>query len=89
MLICFLHSLKLQLVKNNYPDVQIVGRGTSIKISGEKSQVQEVKSIFEIFLAVLKSHRTEKEDGDEIDEGQKGGRIVEEREGKREHVPHY
>ena len=45
---------KLQLVKNNYPDVQIVGRGTSIKISGEKSQVQEVKSIFEIFLAVLK-----------------------------------
>jgi phosphate starvation-inducible PhoH-like protein len=46
---------KLQLVKNNYPDLQIVGRGTSIKIAGEKSQVQEVKSIFELFIAVLKS----------------------------------
>ena len=40
-------------------------------------------------LAVLNSHRTEKEDGDEIGEGEEGGRRVEEREGKRENVPHY
>ncbi len=44
---------KLKLIKNAYPDVNISQRGTQVKISGDKTQTQKVKSKLELMMRIL------------------------------------
>ncbi len=44
------------MVKNAYPEVQIVTRGEKIKITGEKRTTQKVKEKFETIIRVIKEN---------------------------------
>ncbi len=50
-------NAKIQLIKDKFPDLQIISRGTTLKISGDKSQAQEAKAIFELLINIVKSKR--------------------------------
>lgn len=46
----------LQLVRDAIPEVTITGRGSNIKISGEKKYAQKAKSRLEMMVRLLKEH---------------------------------
>ncbi len=50
-------NTKLQLLKDHFPELQIISRGTSVKINGEKALAQKAKAILELFIEVVKSKR--------------------------------
>ncbi len=51
------NNLKLNLLRQAYPDVQITSRGNILKLTGEKKDTQEVKSRFEMMVRYLKEHQ--------------------------------
>lgn len=48
---------KINVLKEAYPEVQINSRGNTIKITGTKSQAQEVKDKFELMVKTLKEFK--------------------------------
>ncbi len=48
---------KLNIVKKAFPDVVFTSRGSSLKIVGDKSQTQKVKSKIELMVRLLKDKR--------------------------------
>ena len=51
------NNVKLNLLKNAFPDVQFVSRGNSLKITGDKKESQQAKSRFELMVRMLKEHK--------------------------------
>ncbi|HKK77463.1 MAG TPA: PhoH family protein [Saprospiraceae bacterium] len=50
------NNVKLNLLRDAFPDVVITSRGQSLKISGEKKQAQKAKAKFEMMVRLLKEH---------------------------------
>lgn len=50
-------NVKLNLLKQAFPEVTITSRGNNLKISGEKKYTQKAKSKFEIMVRILKEHK--------------------------------
>ncbi len=50
-------NVKLNLIRQAFPEVTITSRGNNIKISGEKKNTQRVKDKFEMMVRMLKSHQ--------------------------------
>lgn len=48
--------MKLNLVKQAFPDIVITTRGNMVKIRGDKSQTQDVKRKMEAILAAVRDH---------------------------------
>jgi phosphate starvation-inducible PhoH-like protein len=51
------NNVKLNLLREAFPDVVITSRGQSLKISGEKKQAQKAKAKFELMVRLLKEHK--------------------------------
>ena len=51
------HNAKLNLVRDAYPDVKINSRGYSLKLSGDKKEVQRAKHSLELMVKVLKEYK--------------------------------
>ena len=50
------NNSKLNLIKNAFPDVQIVTRGDQIKITGDKKSTQKAKEKLETILRIVKEN---------------------------------
>ena len=50
-------NVKLNLLKQAFPEVTITSRGNNLKISGEKKYTQKAKNKFEIMVRILKEHK--------------------------------
>ena len=50
-------NVKLNLIRQAFPDVTITSRGNNIKITGEKKNTQRVKDKFEMMVRMLKEHQ--------------------------------
>jgi len=50
-------NVKLNLIRQAFPDVTITSRGNNIKLSGEKKNTQRVKDKFEMMVRMLKEHQ--------------------------------
>ena len=50
-------NVKLNLIRQAFPDVTITSRGSNIKLSGEKKNTQRVKDKFEMMVRMLKAHQ--------------------------------
>lgn len=48
------HNVKINLLREAYPDVSLSSRGNTIRISGEKPRTQEVKERLETMLRILR-----------------------------------
>ena len=51
------NNSKLNFIKTKYPDLQIISRGNSLKITGDKKQTQELKAKVEVLVRYLKEHK--------------------------------
>lgn len=51
------NNAKLNLLKRHFPEVQIVSRGSKLKLTGDKKDTQNAKSKFELMVRLLKEHR--------------------------------
>ena len=51
------NNSKLNFIKSKYPDLQIISRGNSLKITGDKKQTQELKAKVEVLVRYLKEHK--------------------------------
>ncbi len=49
-------NAKLNLIKNAFPEVTILSRGSQIKITGEKKLAQKVKSKFEALIKIIREN---------------------------------
>lgn len=49
--------MKLKLLRDAYPEVNITSRGSNIKLSGEKKFTQKAKSQIEMMVRLLKEHQ--------------------------------
>ncbi len=47
-------NVKLNLIRQAFPDVTITSRGNNVKISGEKKHTQKVKAKFELMVRMLR-----------------------------------
>lgn len=50
------NNVKLNLLRQAFPDITITSRGNSVKLSGEKKLTQKAKSKFEMMVRLLKEH---------------------------------
>lgn len=50
-------NVKLNLIRQAFPEVTITSRGNNIKLSGEKKNTQRVKDKFEMMVRMLKAHQ--------------------------------
>jgi phosphate starvation-inducible PhoH-like protein len=50
------NNVKLNLLREAYPDVTITSRGEKVRLSGEKGDTQKVKSKFELMVRLLREH---------------------------------
>lgn len=50
------NNAKIKILQSSYPNVKINTRGTQIKITGEKSEAQEVKSRIEAMMKIIKDN---------------------------------
>ena len=50
-------NIKLNLLKEAYPNVTITSRGNNLKISGEKKYTQRVKDMIEKMVRILREHK--------------------------------
>jgi len=50
------NNIKLNLLRDAFPEVIITSRGQSLKISGDKKQAQNAKAKFEMMVRLLKEH---------------------------------
>ncbi len=50
-------NVKLNLLKQAFPDVKITSRGSSLKLAGEKKDTQKAKSKFELMVRLLREHK--------------------------------
>ena len=50
------NNVKLNVLREAYPDVVITSRGHSLKLSGEKKLTQKAKAKFELMVRLLKEH---------------------------------
>ena len=50
-------NVKLNLIRQAFPEVTITSRGSNIKLSGEKKNTQRVKDKFEMMVRMLKEHQ--------------------------------
>ncbi len=50
------NNVKLNLLRNAFPDISITARGHNLKLSGEKKHTQKAKSKFEMMVRLLKEH---------------------------------
>lgn len=51
------NNVKLNLLKEAFPEVSITARGNSIKLSGDKKVTQKAKSKLELMVRLLKEHQ--------------------------------
>ncbi|NND33149.1 MAG: PhoH family protein [Saprospiraceae bacterium] len=51
------NNVKLNLLKDAYPEVNITSRGNQLRLAGEKKQTQKVKSKFELMVRLLKENK--------------------------------
>jgi phosphate starvation-inducible protein PhoH and related proteins len=51
------NNAKLNLLRKAYPDAVITGRGTGLRITGEKKDAQDAKSKFEMMVRYLREHK--------------------------------
>jgi phosphate starvation-inducible PhoH-like protein len=51
------NNVKLNLLKDAFPEVNITSRGNQVKLAGEKKQTQKVKSKFEMMVRLLKEQK--------------------------------
>ena len=51
------NNVKLNLLKEAYPDVNITSRGNQLRLSGEKKRTQKVKSKFELMVRLLREKK--------------------------------
>lgn len=51
------NNVKLNLLREAYPDVIITSRGQNLKISGDKKESQKAKAKFELMVRLLKEHK--------------------------------
>ncbi|MBK6371831.1 MAG: PhoH family protein [Saprospiraceae bacterium] len=51
------NNSKLNFIKSKYPELQIISRGNSLKITGDKKQTQELKAKVEVLVRYLKEHK--------------------------------
>ena len=49
-------NIKLNLLRQAFPEVSITARGHNLKLSGEKKYTQKAKSKFEMMVRILKDH---------------------------------
>lgn len=49
------NNSKLNLVKDSYPEITIISRGTNIKLTGEKKFTQRAKADIEAMIRIIKS----------------------------------
>lgn len=47
-------NVKLNLIREAYPDITITSRGSSLKLSGDKKQTQKAKNKFEMMVRLLR-----------------------------------
>ena len=50
-------NVKLNLLREAFPDITINARGNQVKITGDKKNTQKVKGKFELFVRLLKTHK--------------------------------
>lgn len=50
------NNVKLNLLRQAFPDITITSRGNSVKLAGEKKLTQKAKSKFEMMVRLLKEH---------------------------------
>lgn len=50
------NNVKLNLLREAFPDITITSRGNSVKLTGEKKVTQKAKSKFELMVRLLKEH---------------------------------
>ena len=50
-------NVKLNLIRQAFPEVTITSRGNNIKLSGEKKNTQRVKDKFEMMVRMLREHQ--------------------------------
>lgn len=50
------NNVKLNLLRQAFPEITITSRGNSVKLSGEKKLTQKAKSKFEMMVRLLKEH---------------------------------
>ncbi len=51
------NNSKLNFITSRYPELQIISRGNSLKITGDKKQTQELKAKVEVLVRYLKEHK--------------------------------
>lgn len=51
------NNVKLNLLKDAFPDINITSRGNQLKLAGEKKQTQKAKSKFEMMVRLLKEQK--------------------------------
>ncbi len=51
------NNSKLNFIASKYPELQIISRGNSLKITGDKKQTQELKAKVEVLVRYLKEHK--------------------------------
>lgn len=51
------NNVKLNLLKDAFPDINITSRGNQLKLAGEKKQTQKAKSKFELMVRLLKEQK--------------------------------
>ena len=51
------NNVKLNLLREAYPDVVITSRGQSLKLSGDKKQTQKAKAKIELMVRLLNEHK--------------------------------
>lgn len=50
------NNVKLNLLRDAFPEITITSRGNSVKLAGEKKYTQKAKSKFELMVRLLKEH---------------------------------
>lgn len=50
-------NVKLNLLREAFPEIDITSRGANLKLSGDKKYTQRAKSKFELMLKMLKKHK--------------------------------
>lgn len=50
------NNVKLDLLRDAFPDVTITSRGDNLRLAGDKKETQTVKSKFELMVRMLKEH---------------------------------
>ena len=51
------NNKKLNQIQEAYPESKITQRGTKVKVSGDKSQSQQIKHHFELMMRLLEDNR--------------------------------